>query len=49
MAKYDVAVERVLEKKICYRCNSRNAMRAERCRKCGYGNLRDKAKESRSA
>jgi large subunit ribosomal protein L40e len=48
MAKYDIAVKRNLEKKICYDCNSRNAMTAESCRKCGNKNLRKKAKESRS-
>lgn len=49
MAKFDLAVERILEKKICYDCNARNPMRADRCRKCGNKNLRDKAKESRGA
>ena len=48
MASFDTAEKRLLEKKICMRCNARNPMRAERCRKCGYGNLRRKAKERRS-
>lgn len=42
-------ITRLLEKKICYRCNANNPMRADKCRKCGYKNLRKKAKESRSA
>lgn len=42
-------IKRILESKICYRCNARNPMKADRCRKCGYKNLRDKAQESRSA
>ncbi len=49
MAKFDAAEERNLEKQICMRCNARNPQRADRCRKCGYGNLRVKAKEPRNA
>ncbi|MCL5800203.1 MAG: 50S ribosomal protein L40e [Candidatus Thermoplasmatota archaeon] len=41
------AVERRLNKKICMRCNARNPIRAERCRRCGYTGLRMKAKERR--
>ncbi|MFB6254607.1 MAG: 50S ribosomal protein L40e [Halobacteriaceae archaeon] len=41
--------ERLLGKKICMRCNARNPERADQCRKCGYHNLRPKARESRSA
>lgn len=48
MPEFKPAIKRRLEKKICMRCNSRNDNRADRCRKCGYKNLRDKAKESRS-
>ncbi|MEF8801680.1 MAG: 50S ribosomal protein L40e [Halolamina sp.] len=48
MAKFDKAAERILDKQICMRCNARNPMRADECRKCGYGNLRPKAKEPRS-
>jgi large subunit ribosomal protein L40e len=48
MAKFDEAAERILEKQICMRCNARNSPRAEKCRKCGYGKLRPKAKEPRS-
>lgn len=49
MASFDVAEDRILNKMICMRCNARNPMRSDRCRKCGYGNLRPKAKEPRSA
>jgi large subunit ribosomal protein L40e len=41
--------DRLLAKQICMRCNARNPPAAERCRKCGYGNLRPKARESRSS
>lgn len=40
--------DRLLGAKICMRCNARNPERAERCRKCGYGRLRPKAKERRA-
>ena len=49
MPSFDAAEERTLQKMICMRCNARNAQRAERCRKCGYENLRPKAKEPRAA
>ena len=49
MAKFDEAAKRILDKQICMRCNARNPQRAEECRKCGYGKLRPKAKEPRSA
>ncbi|QKY20202.1 50S ribosomal protein L40e [Halolamina sp. CBA1230] len=49
MAKFEDAEERILNKLICMRCNARNPQRADQCRKCGYGNLRPKAKEPRSA
>ncbi|MFB6244676.1 MAG: 50S ribosomal protein L40e [Halobaculum sp.] len=49
MAKFEAAEKRTLERQICMRCNARNSQRAERCRKCGYDNLRPKAKETRSA
>ena len=41
------AVERRLNKKICMKCNARNAPTAKRCRKCGSPDLRMKAKERR--
>lgn len=49
MARFEQAEERILDKMICMRCNARNAPRADRCRKCGYKNLRRKARERRSA
>jgi large subunit ribosomal protein L40e len=49
MPSFDGAVDRRLDKHICMRCNARNPQGADNCRKCGYGNLRPKAKESRSA
>ena len=49
MPKNEAAVKRMLEKQICMRCNARNPQRAQHCRKCGYGKLRPKAKEPRSA
>jgi large subunit ribosomal protein L40e len=49
MPSFDGAVDRRLDKQICMRCNARNPQGADQCRKCGYGNLRPKAKESRSA
>ena len=49
MASFDPAEKRTLEKMICMRCNARNPQRAEKCRKCGYSNLRPKSKEPRNA
>lgn len=49
MASFEKASDRILNKRICMRCNARNPERAQQCRKCGYGNLRPKAKETRSA
>ncbi|PSP44906.1 50S ribosomal protein L40e [Halobacteriales archaeon QH_6_64_20] len=49
MARFEEAEARILQKMICMRCNARNSARADRCRKCGYKNLRVKARESRSA
>ncbi len=49
MPSFDAAEKRTLEKMICMRCNARNPKRADRCRKCGYENLRPKAKEPRAA
>ena len=34
-------------KTVCMNCYATNPKKAERCRKCGYSNLRPKAKESR--
>ena len=49
MASFEPAEARTLDKMICMRCNARNPTRADQCRKCGYGHLRPKAKESRSS
>lgn len=48
MASFPEAEARILDKQICMRCNARNSVRANRCRKCGYKNLRRKAKERRA-
>ncbi|MBM4237367.1 MAG: 50S ribosomal protein L40e [Euryarchaeota archaeon] len=47
MARFKEAEDRLLNKKICMNCYARNAVKATRCRKCGYHHLRVKAKESR--
>ncbi|ABK15016.1 MAG: 50S ribosomal protein L40e [Methanothrix sp.] len=47
MARFSEAENRVLNVKICMRCNARNPIRATRCRKCRYKGLRMKSKESR--
>ncbi|MCR3884494.1 50S ribosomal protein L40e [Methanotrichaceae archaeon M04Ac] len=47
MARFPEAENRLLNMKICMRCNARNAVRSTRCRKCGYKGLRVKSKESR--
>lgn len=39
------AVKRLLDKKICMRCYSRNPPNARTCRKCHYKGLRVKSKE----
>ncbi|AKB73836.1 LSU ribosomal protein L40e [Methanosarcina lacustris Z-7289] len=49
MGRFPEAEERLLNKQICMKCNARNAVRATRCRKCGYGALRVKSKESKGA
>ncbi|MCI0497745.1 MAG: 50S ribosomal protein L40e [Thermoplasmata archaeon] len=49
MARFPEAEERLLNKKICMRCSARNAVRAVRCRKCGYKGLRPKSRVSRGA
>jgi large subunit ribosomal protein L40e len=49
MARFDEAEGRTLDKHICMRCNARNPSTADSCRKCGYKNLRPKAKEGRNA
>lgn len=47
MAKFREAGKRLFSAKICMRCNARNPWKATKCRKCGYGNLRPKAREPR--
>lgn len=47
MARFPEAEARTLIKKICMKCCARNAIKATRCRKCGYEGLRVKAKDSR--
>jgi large subunit ribosomal protein L40e len=47
MGKFPEADARLLAKMICMNCYAKNALRASRCRKCGYPGLRPKAKESR--
>ncbi|MGD9490737.1 MAG: 50S ribosomal protein L40e [Methanoregulaceae archaeon] len=48
MARFPEAENRILNVKICMKCNARNAIRATRCRKCGYQNLRPKNKERKA-
>lgn len=48
MARFEKAEDRIFNKQVCMRCNARNPERANDCRKCGYGNLRPKARETRS-
>lgn len=47
MTKFPEADARIINKKICMNCNARNALKALRCRKCGYTGLRMKSRESR--
>lgn len=47
MARFPEAEARILHKKICMACYSRNAWRAAKCRKCGSKQLRAKAKDAR--
>lgn len=42
------ATKRLLLKKICMSCSTRNPPRATRCRKCGYPGLRTKSKERKA-
>lgn len=45
MARFPEAEKVLLHMKICMKCNARNPIKATRCRKCGYTNLRMKSKE----
>jgi|TARA_B110000881_G_C18549535_1_gene503245 large subunit ribosomal protein L40e len=42
MARFPEAEVRLLHRKICMRCNARNAVRAVACRRCSYKGLRPK-------
>ncbi len=42
MARFPEAEARMLRRKICMKCNARNAIRAVKCRKCNYKGLRHK-------
>ncbi len=48
MARFPEAEARLLNVKICMRCNARNAVRATRCRKCGSDELRPKSRERKA-
>ncbi|MEE2759680.1 MAG: 50S ribosomal protein L40e [Candidatus Thermoplasmatota archaeon] len=47
MARFPEAEARLLSVRVCMKCNARNALRAKRCRKCGYKGLRLKNKEKK--
>ena len=49
MARFPEAEARLLHVRICMKCNARNAMRATKCRKCGYKGLRPKNIERKGA
>ncbi|WP_333582269.1 50S ribosomal protein L40e [Methanoculleus bourgensis] len=48
MARFPEAEARLLNVKVCMKCNARNAVRATRCRKCGSDELRPKSKERKA-
>ena len=37
-----IAMEKILKKKVCMKCGTRNPWNAKRCRKCGSTSLRPK-------
>lgn len=47
MARFIEAERRLLDKSVCMKCSATNPPKATKCRKCGSGSLRPKAKESR--
>ena len=49
MTRFEQAEKRMLQKKICMRCNARNPQNAKFCRKCGYTGLRVRRKERQAA
>ena len=48
MARFPEAEARMLVRKICMKCNARNAARALRCRKCGYKGLAGRTLSARA-
>ncbi|MDI6859915.1 MAG: 50S ribosomal protein L40e [Methanocellales archaeon] len=48
MARFPEAEARLLNMKICMKCNARNPVKALKCRKCGYKGLRVKSKISKA-
>ncbi|NLM30296.1 MAG: 50S ribosomal protein L40e [Methanomicrobiales archaeon] len=48
MARFPEAEARLLNVKVCMKCNARNAVRATRCRKCGSDELRPKSRERKA-
>jgi large subunit ribosomal protein L40e len=48
MARFPEAELRTLHKLICMKCNARNPLKAEKCRKCGSKRLRQKSKERKA-
>lgn len=47
MPKFEEAEDRLFRYKVCMNCNAKNPHDAEKCRKCGYKGLREKAKAPR--
>lgn len=47
MARFEEAENRILNVRICMKCNARNPKKAKRCRKCGSTDLRAKNKEAK--
>ena len=47
MARFKEAEHRLLDKSVCMNCYATNPLKATKGRKCGYSNLRPKAKASR--
>jgi len=45
MANFPEAEARLLNKLVCMKCNAKNPLKAERCRRCGSTRLRPKSKE----
>jgi ubiquitin-large subunit ribosomal protein L40e len=48
MGKFPIADAEITKIWICKKCKARNHAGAEKCRKCGYGALRPKNKESKA-